>query len=64
MGGRHGLTSEYDSSSYRPRMDDYNGWADFWRYDIGVNVIPAKTIIKETYINWKQHQDMPIAEAT
>ena len=26
-----------------PSNDDYNGWADFWRHKIGVNVIPAET---------------------
>jgi hypothetical protein len=24
-----------------PPLDNYNRWADFWRYNIGVNVIPA-----------------------
>ena len=43
-------------------MDDYNGWADFWRYEMGVNVIPADTMIKKTFINWKQYQDVPIPE--
>ena len=37
-----------------------NGWADFWRNDIGANVIPANTRKKETYESWKQWQDEPI----
>ena len=24
-----------------PPLDNYNAWADFWYYVIGVNVIPA-----------------------
>jgi len=32
---------------------EINEWADFWRYDIGVNVIPANSIDKKTFIKWK-----------
>jgi hypothetical protein len=39
-----------------------NDWADFWRNDIGVNVIPANTRKKETYESWKEWQDKPIPE--
>jgi hypothetical protein len=31
-----------------------NEWADFWRYDVGVNVIPANTAEKTTDILWKE----------
>lgn len=41
---------------------DFNKWADFWRYDIGVNVIPADTRHKTTHISWAQYQDSPISE--
>ena len=40
-----------------------NGWADFWRYCIGVNVIPADTWNKRTFVEWKQWQEQPIPEA-
>ena len=53
------------SSSFASRqdgMDYYNIWADFWRYEIGVNVIPADTKRKVTYIKWTQWQDKPIPE--
>jgi len=30
-----------------------NAWADYWRNQIGVNVIPADSIIKRTFIKWK-----------
>jgi hypothetical protein len=33
-----------------PPLGDYNGWADFWRYKIGINVIPAKTRDKKPLI--------------
>ena len=39
----------------RPPLDDRNAWADFWFYDIGVNVIPAKTRIKATFEKWKEN---------
>ena len=39
-----------------------NDWADFWRNDIGVNVIPANTRKKETYESWKEWQDNPVPE--
>ena len=39
-----------------------NDWADFWRNDIGVNVIPANTRKKETYESWKEWQDNPVPD--
>lgn len=39
-----------------------NDWADFWRYNIGVNVIPADTQHKGTNIRWFEWQDKPIPE--
>jgi hypothetical protein len=37
-------------------------FVDFWRQDIGVNVIPADTRKKETYESWKEWQDKPIPQ--
>jgi hypothetical protein len=31
-----------------------NRWADFWRYTIGVNVIPAVGISKKPLVSWKE----------
>jgi len=39
-----------------------NEWADFWRYDIGANVIPANTRDKSTFVSWKQYQNGPISD--
>jgi hypothetical protein len=36
--------------------------ADFWRYDIGVNVIPPDTKNKTTNIKWSEYQNTPIQE--
>ena len=47
-----------------PHLDDCNGWADYWRYSIGVNVIPADTEKKRTYENWKEWQEKPITDET
>lgn len=40
----------------------FNLWADYWRYVIGVNVIPADTKNKKTSIKWLQYQNSPISE--
>jgi hypothetical protein len=38
----------------KPPLTDYNRWARFWYYDKHLNVIPAKTRIKKTFIQWKE----------
>ena len=45
-----------------PPLDDYNGWADFWRYKKGFNVIPKKPLVKEPLVEWKEWQNKPIPE--
>jgi P4 family phage/plasmid primase-like protien len=43
--------------------DKYNTVnADYWRYKIGVNVIPADTRNKTTNNRWKQYQNRPIPQ--
>jgi hypothetical protein len=47
---------------------DPNGWADFWRYKIGVNVIPAVGWDKKPIVDWSQDprgnwQNEPIPES-
>ena len=39
-----------------------NEWADFWRYVIGVNVIPAVNLTKTPKVTWKEYQDAPIPQ--
>ena len=41
-----------------------NDWADFWRYQIGVNVIPANGKSKKPLkgIEWSLFQNKPISE--
>lgn len=39
-----------------------NTWADFWYYEIGVNVIPADTWNKSTHIRWSKYKDEPVKE--
>jgi hypothetical protein len=39
-----------------------NESADFWRYDIGVNVIPTDTKNKKPLVTWYEWQDKPIPE--
>ncbi|MDH3766017.1 MAG: hypothetical protein OER82_09435, partial [Nitrosopumilus sp.] len=45
-----------------------NEWADFWRNDVGVNVIPANATTKTTWVQWKKGkagnwQEQPIPES-
>jgi hypothetical protein len=40
-----------------------NEWADFWRYTIGANVIPADTKDKVPLVKWTEFQDSPISKA-
>ena len=39
-----------------------NDFADFWRYQIGVNVIPADTKSKRRTVAWLEFQNNPIPE--
>jgi hypothetical protein len=41
-------------------FSSFNEWADFWRYQIGVNVLPAKD--KRPLVQWKKWQNKPIPE--
>jgi putative DNA primase/helicase len=54
------------SSSFASRhdaMEYYNTLADFWRYDVGVNVIPVQTKLKKIFIKWSQYQNASIPES-
>jgi hypothetical protein len=59
---KHGTNPQ--SSSFGPgeEKEYYNAWADFWRYVIGINVIPADTRAKKTNIRWSHYQNNPISE--
>jgi hypothetical protein len=48
------------SNSNGRALADYNGWADFWRDIIGVNVIAADTRNKSTYVKWSEWRNKPI----
>ena len=37
-----------------------NQSADYWFNEIGVNVIPANTREKNTFVGWSECQDKPI----
>src|SRR5690242_6853832 len=39
-----------------------NEWADYWRYEIGINAVPADTKNKQTYIKWAEWQVKPVPE--
>ena len=41
-------------------IESINEGADFWYYEIGVNVIPANTKEKKTFENWLPWQDKSI----
>jgi P4 family phage/plasmid primase-like protien len=42
----------------------YNTWADYWRYVVGVNVVPMNTRFKTAHrdLDWKVFQHAPISE--
>ncbi|HEY7570073.1 MAG TPA: phage/plasmid primase, P4 family [Nitrososphaeraceae archaeon] len=42
--------------------EDLNGWADYWRYKIGVNAIPADTRIKKPLVAWSEFQNKPVSD--
>lgn len=49
-------------------LKEINMWADFWRYEVGVNVIPADSVAKKTSVKWKDDprgnwQIQPIPES-
>jgi hypothetical protein len=48
---------------FNPNIKEINRTADFWRNNIGVNVIPADTKSKVTYVPWLQWQDKAIPQA-
>ena len=50
-------------ASRQAAIEYHNTYADYWRYDIGVNVIPAQTKLKKTSIKWLQYQNAPIPES-
>ena len=43
-------------------MITHNEWADFWRDDIGMNVIPAISRDKKPIVFWKEFQTKPIPQ--
>jgi hypothetical protein len=61
---KHGTNPQSSSfASIREEIEYYNLWADFWRYGIGINIIPAQTNIKKTFISWFPWKDNPIPES-
>jgi putative DNA primase/helicase len=43
-------------------IEEINQWVDFWRYEIGVNVIPSKTVQKKPIVGWIEWQHSPIPQ--
>ena len=43
-------------------MKNSNEWANFWRLEVGVNVIPANTRNKKPLVTWKEFQSAPIPD--
>ncbi len=61
MIAKYGTNPQSSSfASHREATEYYNAWADFWRYYIGVNVIPAQTKRKTIVVKWAQYQNSPI----
>jgi hypothetical protein len=45
-----------------PPLNDFNAWACFWYYDIGVNVIPTDAEKKKPKVTWKALQKESLSE--
>jgi hypothetical protein len=54
----HSIEKENDDS-WKPNI---NEWADFWRYEIGVDPIPANRRGKITNIEWSKYQNEAVSE--
>ena len=64
QGNKH-LAAAYNDND-KPNtehIEAFNSWSDHWRYNIGVNIIPADTKNKTTSIKWSQYQNNPISES-
>lgn len=59
---KYGTNPQSSSFELSEEKEYYNSWADFWRYVIGINVIPADTKAKKPIIKWLQYQNNPISE--
>ena len=55
-----------DALPNEEKIEFHNAWANYWRYDIGINVIPAAWQIVDKdkrfipIIPWKEYQEKPI----
>ena len=55
-------TEELKAAGNTDSSEWFNTWADYWRYAIGVNVVPADTRNKVTSVRWAEYQNNPISE--
>ena len=63
MIAKYGMNPQSSSfTSHEDAKEYHNAWADFWRYYIGINVIPAQTKWKKTSVKWSPYQNAPIPE--
>ena len=46
------ISSSNDSNTTNTMAEIMNKSADFWYYEIGINVIPANTKEKNTFEHW------------
>jgi len=57
---KHNKNSTFNS--WEENTEFHNAWADYWRYYIGVNVIPSIGKMKRPTEKWEMYQDKPIPE--
>lgn len=60
--GKYNNISALDS--WEETTEFHNAWADYWRYYVGVNVIPSIGRMKRPTEKWEIYQDKPIPEET
>ena len=56
------MLSNYPKNTVSYKGKSFEEWADYYRYEVGLNVISAQTKFKDTKTKWKEWQDKPIPE--
>jgi hypothetical protein len=59
---RGGILVRMTEDATTPPASTLDQWANFWRYQIGVNVIPANSKNKQVHTRWAEWQDKPVPE--
>jgi P4 family phage/plasmid primase-like protien len=59
---KYGTGNPSSFSLFKEEVEYYNTWADYWRYVVGLNVIPVDTQSKRPIVAWSGWQKTAISE--